>query len=153
MGCRSCELVARRDRGEAPLWDAIVRTAHWDVVHCWPTSHEGWLVLAVRVHRDSIADLTADEAAELGPLLRVASQALHERVGAVKTYVAQFAEHPDHQHVHVHLVPVAADHPDQRRGPQVFGLLGDESTAVSEDRMNELALALRADLAARLPST
>jgi diadenosine tetraphosphate (Ap4A) HIT family hydrolase len=128
-----------------------VRTAHWDIVHCWPTSHEGWLVLASRVHHDAVAELSEEAAVELGTLLRVVSQALHDRVGAVKTYVAQFAEHPNHQHVHVHLIPRAADHPDELKGPRVFDRLGDVE-AVSEERMNELALDLRAYLVDRLPS-
>lgn len=143
MECRTCEWVARRDRGEAPRWDQILRTKHWDVVHCWPTRHEGWLVLATRIHRSSIAELNDGESEELGPLLRLVSQALGEKVGAVKTYVAQFAEHPLHPHVHFHVIPRAVDHPDALMGPRVFDQLGDETSAVPEARMNELAAAVR----------
>lgn len=150
MGCRTCELVARRDRAEAPRWDQILRTEHWDVVHCWPTRHEGWLVLATRMHRGSIAELSEGESEELGPLLRVVSLALHEEVGAVKTYVAQFAEHPLHPHVHFHVIPRALDHPEALMGPRVFDELGDEVSAVSEARMNELAAAVRRYLLERV---
>jgi len=48
--CRTCELVERRDRGAAPLWDCIFRTPYWDIVHCYGTSLEGWLVLVSREH-------------------------------------------------------------------------------------------------------
>ncbi len=44
LPCMTCELVARRDRGEAPLWDNIYRTAHWDLVHSYNTALPGWLV-------------------------------------------------------------------------------------------------------------
>ena len=51
-------LVARRDAGEAPLWDVIVRTPGWDVVHAFGTAIEGWVVLVVRRHIIAVADLT-----------------------------------------------------------------------------------------------
>jgi len=67
--CRTCELLERRDRGDAPDWDAIVRTEGWDVVHCDATSVYGWMVLVVRRHVAAVAELTDGEAAELGPLV------------------------------------------------------------------------------------
>jgi diadenosine tetraphosphate (Ap4A) HIT family hydrolase len=85
-------LVARRDAGHAPPWDLIVRTPNWDIVHADGTSVEGWTVLVARRHLTAVADLTDAEAAELGPLIKHVSRALHETVGCVKTYVVQFAE-------------------------------------------------------------
>ena len=100
-------------------------------------------MLVTRQHRSSIADLTDAEALELGPLLRRASVALRAVVGCEKTYVAQFAEHPQHRHVHFHVIPRAADHPEELRGPMVFALLGGpDDQCVPEARMNELAAAL-----------
>src|ERR671938_89183 len=120
----TCELVKRRDADEAPPWDRIRRTPNWDVVHAFNTSVEGWLVLVVRRHITSVADMTDEEAAELGPLIRNVSRAVQRVVNSDKTYVAQFAEHPQHPHVHVHVIPRAPDLPDERRGPRVFSLLG-----------------------------
>lgn len=140
-------LVARRDAGEAPLWDVIVRTPGWDVVHAFGTAIEGWVVLVVRRHIIAVADLTNEEALELGPLVKAVSQALHDTVGCAKTYVAQFAEHPDHPHVHVHIVPRTADLTNDQRGPGIFSQLGvGEDRAVSEARMTEIGLRLRAQL-------
>jgi diadenosine tetraphosphate (Ap4A) HIT family hydrolase len=145
--CATCSLVARRDAGDAPPWDSIRRTPSWDIVHSYDTSLEGWLVLVARRHVTSMAELTDDEAAELGPLIKNVSQALEEVTGCVKTYVAQFAEHPDHQHVHVHVIARGPDHPVDARGPWVFSLVGKEpDERVSEARMNELAAALRETL-------
>ena len=142
--CKTCELTQRRDREEAPLWDSILRTPGWDVVHSYNTALEGWLVLVVRRHITALAELTVDEAGELGPLIQSVSAALHQVTGCEKTYLAQFAEHPDHRHVHVHLVPRDPDHPPEARGPEVFSLLGDSAEAqVSEHRMNEIAEELR----------
>lgn len=138
--CLTCELIARRDRGEAPLWDAVIRTAHWDLVHAYNTSLPGWLVLVARRHVAAIDELTDEEATELGILLRRSSAALRQVVGCVKTYVCQFAEQAEHPHVHFHIVPRMAGQPDDRRGPRVFGYLGvPEDERVSEEKMNEIA--------------
>lgn len=142
--CMTCELIARRDAGEAPLWDAIARTAYWDVAHSYNTSLPGWLVLIARRHITSIDELTPEEAVELGILLRQTSAALREVVGCLKTYVCQFAEAAEHPHVHFHVIPRMADQPDERRGPRVFGYMGvPEEEEVSEDRMNEIAAMIR----------
>jgi len=135
-------MTEARSGPDAPLWDNIIRTEHWDVVHSYNASIEGWLVLVARVHRDAIADLSEAEAAELGPLTRAASIALRDVTGCEKTYVAQFAENPDHRHVHFHVIAIAADNPADLRGPRVFGALKAEP--VPEAVRNQLALDLRA---------
>jgi diadenosine tetraphosphate (Ap4A) HIT family hydrolase len=91
-----------------------------------------------------VAELTDAEALELGPLLKRVSLALQDVVGCPKTYVVQFAEHPLHPHVHVHVIPRAADLPDEQRGPGIFSQLGvGEDRRVSETRMGELAVAIQ----------
>ena len=138
--CVTCELLARRDRGEAPLWDCIHRTAHWDVVHSYNTSLPGWLVLVARRHVAAIDELSDEEAAELGLLLRRVSAALRQVTGCLKTYVVQFAEQAEHPHVHFHVIPRMADQPAERRGPAVFGYLGvPEAERVSDGVMNDIA--------------
>ena len=142
--CHTCTLTARRDAGAAPLWDNIYRTDHWDVVHSFNTSLPGWLVLVARRHMAAIAELTAAEAAELGDLQRRVSQALHAVTGCAKTYIIQFAEHPDHPHVHFHIVPRMANQPAERRSVNVFSCLGvAETERVSEEEMNEVGAQIR----------
>ena len=145
--CVTCSLIARRDAGEAPAWDRILRTDRWDVVHAFGTSLEGWLVLVVRRHITAVADLTDDEAAELGPLIKRVSAAVQEVVDCDKTYVVQLAEHRDHPHVHVHVIPRPRDLPHELQGPRVFALLGvSDDQAVDDARMDAIA----AQVAARL---
>ena len=142
--CHTCTLTARRDAGAAPLWDNIYRTAHWDVVHSFNTSLPGWLVLVARRHMAAIAELTAAEAAEVGDLQRRVSQALHAVTGCAKTYIIQFAEHPDHPHVHFHIVPRMANQPAERRSVNIFSCLGvAETERVSEEDMNEVGAQIR----------
>jgi diadenosine tetraphosphate (Ap4A) HIT family hydrolase len=139
--CLTCALLARRDAGQAPLWDCIHRADSWDLVHSYNTSLPGWLVLVARRHVEAIDELTDEEAAELGVLLRQTSAALREVVGCTKTYVCQFAEQAEHPHVHFHVIPRLADQPAERRGPRVFGYLGvPEAERVSEAQMNAIAV-------------
>lgn len=142
--CHTCELIERRDTGNAPRWDSIHRTAHWDVVHSYNTSLPGWLVLVIRRHIAAIDEMTDAEATELGTLIRQMSIALKQVTGCGKTYVIQFAEAPEHPHVHFHIVPRMADHPDDHKGPNVFKYLGvSDEERVSEDDMDKIALDIR----------
>lgn len=145
--CIICELVARRDAGDAPLWDCIHRTPFWDVVHSYNTSLPGWLVLVPRRHIEAVDELTEEEAAELGVFLRRVSGALKDVVGCAKTYVMQFAESAGHTHVHFHVVPRMADQPEERRATNILGYLNvSEDERVSETRKNEIARRVRLSL-------
>jgi diadenosine tetraphosphate (Ap4A) HIT family hydrolase len=158
-GCKTCELLAARDAGAAPLWDAIYRTPFWDVVHSFNTALPGWLVLVVRRHIAAVDELTDAEAAQLGPLIRHVSAALRIVTGCQKTYVIQFAEAAEHPHcasilqdVHFHIVPRMADQPEDRRSTKVFGYLGvPEEERVSEATMNDIAAQVRRHPEAHLP--
>jgi diadenosine tetraphosphate (Ap4A) HIT family hydrolase len=143
-GCMSCQLIRRRDDGTAPPWDAIVRTEGWDLAHAYDASLEGWLVLVARRHLTALSQMTDAEAQELGLLIARVSAALEAATGGERTYIAQFAEHPDHRHVHVHVIPRAADLPGDQRGPRIFSRLGvNDTERVSETLMNNLAARLR----------
>ena len=97
-----------------------------------------------RRHIEAIDELTDEEAAELGVLLRRSSAALRDITGCVKTYVMQFAEAEGHSHVHFHIVPRMTDQPEERRSTKIFGYLGaPEEERVTEERMNEIAVHLR----------
>jgi len=120
--CLTCQLLIARDSGTRPLWDAIHRTPNWDVVHCNNTSLPGWLVLVARRHIEAVADLTDTESIELGQLERRVSLALHAATGCAKTYIVQFAEHPQHPHVHFHVIPRMAGMPDEARGRASFAI-------------------------------
>lgn len=70
-------------------------------------------------------------------------------VGSAKAYVMFFAEADGFAHLHVHVVPRMEWFTQDQRGPRVFGFLGGPpSEWVTEARMDELALRLRAALAA-----
>jgi diadenosine tetraphosphate (Ap4A) HIT family hydrolase len=142
--CKTCQLISRRDLGEAPLWDCIHRAEYWDVVHSYNSSLAGWLVLVARRHIEAIADLTPEEAVESGKLLRQVSVALQKVTGCAKTYVIQFAEHPEHPHVHFHVIPRMIDQPEDKRSTGIFAYLGvDETERVREATMNDISQKVR----------
>jgi diadenosine tetraphosphate (Ap4A) HIT family hydrolase len=142
--CKSCALISRRNQGTAPFWDCIYRTSLWDVAHCYETSLPGWLILIVRRHIQSLDELTISEAVELGQLIRNTSSAIKAVTGCIKTYVLQFAESPDHPHVHFHIIPRMADLPENYRSTQIFKYLGvPGEERVSEEAMNGIASKVR----------
>ncbi len=143
--CLTCELMARRDTGDVPLWDRIHRTPYWDVVHSYNSALPGWLVLIARRHIAALDEMTEAEAAELGTLIHKVSVALKTATGCTKTYAVQFAEAAGHAHVHFHIVPRMADLPDDYRGPNVFKYLDAPPEArVSEAAMNTIAAKVQA---------
>lgn len=143
--CMTCHLTAVRH--EQPLCERIYETEHWRVVHAFNTSLPGWLVVIAKRHAESFAELTDAEAAEFGPFLHRVSRALQEVTGAVKTYTVLFAEHPEHPHVHFHVVPRAAAMPEENRSTRVFNYLGvPEAETVPLTTRNALAERLRAIL-------
>lgn len=140
--CMTCHLTAIRH--QQPLCERIYETEGWRVVHAFNTSLPGWLVVIAKRHAESFAELTDAEADEFGPFLRRVSRALQEVTGAVKTYTVLFAEHPEHPHVHFHVVPRAADMPEADRSTRVFNYLGvPEADIVPLRRRNALAEQLR----------
>ena len=141
--CGTCARIRSRDDQTAQPWDAIIRTGRWDVVHAYDTSLPGWLVLVPVRHVLSIDQLTADEAAELGSLIHLTSRFLKSETGCLKTYVMQFAEHPEHPHVHFHVVPRHQGLAPEAMGPGVFAYLSaEDGTRVAEEVMNGLAARL-----------
>lgn len=144
MDCKTCELVETRNSGNAPLWDSIIRTEHFDTLHAYNTSLPGWIVLVARKHIESISELDESASIELGEMIRKVSIELTRITGCTKTYVMQFAEAPGHSHVHFHIVPRMADMPDENKGTNVFNYLGvKDEFRVTEDKMNEIANELR----------
>jgi hypothetical protein len=65
--CLSCVQDARAD---LPPRERLHVGPRWRVAHAFGTSLPGWLVMLPRRHVTALDQLTAEEAADLGPLLR-----------------------------------------------------------------------------------
>jgi diadenosine tetraphosphate (Ap4A) HIT family hydrolase len=141
--CFSCTQNAL-DPATLPPREAVYDEGLWRLAHSFNSALPGWLVLISRRHITSLAQLTPEEAAALGPLLRAASNALETALDAGKAYVIFFAEAEGFSHLHVHIVPRAADLAAERRGPAIFEYLKQpESAWVPPTEMDAIALRLR----------
>lgn len=127
----------------------MLQTAHWRAAHAFGTALPGWLVLVPTRHLTTLAELGADEAAELGGLLRRLTAALQDELGCVKTYVVLLAEAAGFSHVHFHVIPRMPHLAADLRGPRIFDLMRrppeEHVPATEQDR---LATALARRLAA-----
>lgn len=138
--CLPCDLNAEADR--LPLRERIHVESGWRVAHDFNSGLPGWVVVVARRHVTSLHELTPEEAAALGPLLRAGTQALVDVLGCTKTYVMLFAEKEGFSHLHLHLVPRMADIPEDRMGPGAMAYMHDG--AVPEADRDALAERLAA---------
>jgi diadenosine tetraphosphate (Ap4A) HIT family hydrolase len=104
-----------------PICDEVAgrRTAPGGPIHddgLWLVSHHlghytdpGELIVKLRRHAESVAELTDAEAAVLGPLLRAAVDAVQRVVRPERVYVAAFSERV--RHVHFYVLPRTAAMP------------------------------------------
>jgi diadenosine tetraphosphate (Ap4A) HIT family hydrolase len=93
-------------------------------------------------HVARFSELTDQEIAAFGPLVRAASHALEAIIGCAKTYVVVLGEEVDH--VHAHVIPRMRDFGDEVVGTAVFTRLSrPEDEWIPEGERDRLALALR----------
>jgi diadenosine tetraphosphate (Ap4A) HIT family hydrolase len=148
LDCVACR--ANRDEIVAP-GGALYDDGLWRLEHTFePIPMVGWLVLKPIRHVESLADLSAEEATALGPLLRRITQAMTATLSPAKVYAALYAEAV--AHIHIHLIPRAADLPEERRGPDVFALLSAAGSSGQNqgdpDAARRVALAIKGRLSA-----
>lgn len=83
-----------------PIYDdGLWLVSHHTGLHTDP----GELIVQLRRHCESLGELTAAEAAALGPVLRAAVAAIERVVRPERTYVATYGERV--RHVHFFLLP------------------------------------------------
>lgn len=138
-----CVICANNRLSNLPPREDVLRHGGWRAAHAFGTTVPGWLVLVPERHILSLDELTDEEGAVLGPLLKRLSATLREVIGCTKTYVALFAEGDGFEHVHIHVIPRTAELVTTHRGPAVFDLLGGAAPELPEQRRDEIALQLR----------
>jgi diadenosine tetraphosphate (Ap4A) HIT family hydrolase len=144
-GCLSCDLLD----GRRPLpGGTIEETGTWAVSHCVGPLGVGTLIVAPKRHVVHVADLTVDEAAELGPLLQRVAAAVTEAFDPAQVYVCLWS-HADNLPGHIHWVvqPVAASADPARRGPALQAAMFEHDSPPDPAAMTEAAERIRAILA------
>lgn len=99
-GCLACDLT----HGREPLPGGVIRaTEFWQVDHCVGPLGVGTLIVHPVRHVESVAELSAQEAAELGPLLTQAAAVVEQLVRPEQVYVCLWS-HAGRSRGHVHFV-------------------------------------------------
>ncbi|MDQ3223409.1 MAG: hypothetical protein M3Q75_08075 [Gemmatimonadota bacterium] len=107
---RRCSACAEVAGDLAAPGGVIVDDGLWYISHhTGPYTDPGELIVKTRRHCESLAELTPEEAAALGPLLRAAVGALQRVVVAERIYAVSFNERI--RHLHFLLLPRTAAMP------------------------------------------
>ena len=145
QSCRLCSTAAI-----VPPEDVVLRTEHFTAAVGMQVP--GWVLLWSHRHdAQGLWELTDDESAELGPLLRDLSAAVRTACDADRTYVLSLGEHS--LHFHAMVMARTADTPAADRGP---ALLAAAARLADPEAARAAAGRVRAALAARttpLPTT
>ncbi len=113
-GCLACDLSA----GRRPLPGGLLHaTSRWRVEHCTGPLGVGTLIVKPVRHVTVVADLDDPEAAEMGPLLRLAAAVVTELVRPEQVYVCLWS-HTGRRPGHLHHVvqPATTDAIDTADG-------------------------------------
>jgi diadenosine tetraphosphate (Ap4A) HIT family hydrolase len=131
-GCLACDLA----EGRLSLPGGIIHESpHWLVEHCVGPLGVGTLLVKTKRHVTRVAELTEDEAAELGPLLRRTAAAVDQLLAPEQVYTWLFS-HAGAQPVHVHYVV----QPATREAMDEFGEYGPQLTTAMFSRGEQPAV-------------
>ena len=143
--CETCSANA----GELTTPGGVLyQDEYWRLEHMFePVPLVGWLVLKPLVHRESFADLSADEAATFGPLVQRITAAMTQVLAPERVYLSLYDERGQIRHVHFHLIPRYPNVPVERYGPGIFDYLRE--ARAGGKNLAEMAEVLRATAAIR----
>jgi diadenosine tetraphosphate (Ap4A) HIT family hydrolase len=113
LPCLACQTLAGAIAVPGGL---IFETEHWAADHCLGAFGVGSIVVKTKVHRQSLWELTPEESASLGDVLKILSGAMVQALGAERVYVSLWVDQLPY-HVHFVLQPRYSE-------PQENGLKG-----------------------------
>jgi diadenosine tetraphosphate (Ap4A) HIT family hydrolase len=145
--CLACRLIAGT---ELLPGGTILRTATWVVEHCVGPLGLGTLVVKPLRHVTHVADMTAKESQELGPLLKRVSAAVTSTMNPEQVYICLWS-HADGLPGHIHFVVQPACKEDLTRhnayGPALQMAMFDAGLLPDEAAVNDVCARLRTVLA------
>ncbi len=107
-----------------PLPGGVIHeSSHWLVEHCVGPLGVGTLLVKAKRHVTRVSELTEEEAAELGPLLRQTAATVDRLLTPEQVYTWLFS-HAGAQPVHIHYVV----QPATREAMDEFGEYGPQLT-------------------------
>ncbi|MGP3924576.1 HIT family protein [Streptomyces sp. 8N616] len=145
--CMACGLIAGT---EFLPGGTILKTGRWVVEHCVGPLGLGTLVVKPIRHVIHVADLTADESSELGPLLQKVSSAVTTTMEPEQVYVCLWS-HAGAVPGHIHFVVQPARKDDLARydayGPALQMAMFDAGLLPDAAAMTDVCTRLRTVLA------
>jgi diadenosine tetraphosphate (Ap4A) HIT family hydrolase len=104
-GCTSCDILAGR---RSVPGGVIYEDNYWHVDSVVPPVFwRGFLIIKLKRHCEHLAELRAEEAAALGPVVQATCAALARVLEPAKIYVSSFGEGV--QHIHFWVLPRPAE--------------------------------------------
>ena len=147
--CFACNLAS----GRIPLPGGLIHeTGAWRVEHCVGPLGLGTLIVKPARHVTAVADLSGQEASELGPLLVRASGIVRELTGADQVYNCLWS-HAGGIPVHLHYVIQGVTKEQKERfgavGPGLQMMMFTNGTTPGAEEIEETAAAARLLFAAQ----
>ena len=122
----------------------IHRTRYWLVEHCVGPLGVGTLIVKPERHVVHVWELTADESAELGPLLKTTAGVVSQLADPDQVYVCLWSHGPVHIHFVVQPVDRALAARIDARGPRLQAVMFDEEPIPDDAAVERFAAAARA---------
>jgi diadenosine tetraphosphate (Ap4A) HIT family hydrolase len=147
-GCLACDLASGRQMLPG---GQILNADGWIVEHCVGPLTLGTLIVKPKRHVVRVAELSAEEAEALGPLLRRVAAAVDELTEADQVYVCLWS-HAGREPVHIHFVvqPVSRDEmvAHNAHGPTLQVALFEAGEVPPQTQVEEFSARAREALAA-----
>jgi diadenosine tetraphosphate (Ap4A) HIT family hydrolase len=100
-GCLACQIIEGQTSAPGGV---IAENAWWLADHCLGNHGLGAVVVKTRAHRENLWELTANEAASLGPFLQQMTYAMQTALHAERIYINSWVDQPPY-HMHFVLQP------------------------------------------------
>ncbi len=89
--CLACQI---NSGAKAIPGGVVSENEHWLADHYIGPFGVGSFVVKIKVHRDSLWEITEDEANSLGPFLQAVSEAMVKALGAEQIYLSMWVDKP-----------------------------------------------------------
>lgn len=111
-------------------------------------SQEGYTIVCPKRHVERFeTDLAPDEWRHLMDVVQRVSRAVSEVTGAIRTYLASLGSPERNPHLHIHVCPCPPGTPFERQRFAAMMLPDFQYLDLSEERLDEIATAIRRVLA------